>query len=299
MTMHIGHVALRVTDLERSVAHAKRALGLRERAQSDGEVFLSSNGKHHELQLIAADAAGMDHIGLEVEGAEALADVRERALAAGARMLDEAPGEAGIGEAARFLGPAGMVYEVYDGMERESLSIHTYLRPGVRRLGHLSFACEDAGEVVAFWRDGLGFRVSDQLGPLTWMRCDTDHHGLAVTPRPAGNVLHHHAWEVQDWGALGQYCDDIARDGLTLSWGPVRHGPGFNLSTYLPDPEGGIIEVYADLLQIHDETTYTPVDWSAETRALNLWGPLPGEDLLAAGVPVLTPRSEHDLRRTA
>src|SRR5436309_1298657 len=79
-----------------------------------------------------------------------------------------------VGEAIRFAGPAGIVYEVYDGMERESLSTQTYLRPGIRKLGHLSFACERPEEVAAFWRDGLGFRVSDQAGPMTWMRCDTD-----------------------------------------------------------------------------------------------------------------------------
>jgi catechol-2,3-dioxygenase len=286
MTMHIGHVALRVTDLERSVAHVRSVLGLRERARSDGQVLLSSNEKHHELQLIAADAPGVDHIGLEVEGAEELTDVRERALAAGAQVLDDVPEKAGIGDAVRFAGPAGMVYEVYDGMEREPLSIQTSLRPGIRKLGHLSFACENPAEVVAFWRDGLGLRISDQLGPLTWMRCDSDHHGLAVAPRPQGNVLHHYAWQIQDWGALGQYCDDIARDGLTLSWGPVRHGPGFNVAAYLPDPDGAIIEVYADLLQIDDDRAYQPVDWTGESRALNLWGPLPSEELLMAGVPL-------------
>jgi catechol 2,3-dioxygenase len=286
MTMHIGHVALRVTDLERSVAHVKNVLGLHERARSDGEVLLSSNEKHHELQLIAADAAAVDHIGLEVEGGDELARVRASALAAGAEMLEEASGEAVIGDAIRFVGPAGMVYEVYDGMDREPLSTNTYLRPGIRKLGHLSFACENPVEVVAFWRDALGFRISDEAGGLTWMRCDSDHHGLAVSPRPHGNVLHHHAWQIQDWGALGQYCDDIARDGLTLSWGPVRHGPGFNVATYLPDPDGVIIEVYADLLRIDDERAYMPIDWSNEPRALNLWGPLPGEDLLLAGIPL-------------
>jgi len=286
MTMHIGHVALRVTDLERSVAHAKNVLGLHERARSDGEVLLSSNEKHHELQLIAADEAAVDHVGLEVESADELAHVITTAVAAGAELLDHAREEAGIGDAVRFAGPAGIVYEVYDGMARDPLSTSTYLRPGIRKLGHLSFAVENPVEVVAFWRDGLGFRISDQAGPLTWMRCDTDHHGLAVSPRPHGNVLHHHAWQIQDWGALGQYCDDIARDGMTLSWGPVRHGPGFNLATYLPGPDGVITEVYADLLQIDDERAYEPIDWSDEPRALNLWGPLPGEDLLMAGIPL-------------
>jgi catechol 2,3-dioxygenase len=291
MGMHIGHVALRTTDLDRAVQHVTDVLGLHERARSSSQVLLSSNEKHHELQLIAADEAGLDHVGLEVESPEELARVREQALAAGATLLDDAPDVPGLGEAIRFAGPAGIVYEVYDGMERESLSTQTYLRSGIRKLGHLSFACERPEEVAVFWRDGLGFRVSDQAGPLTWMRCDTDHHGLAVAPRPEGNVLHHHAWQVQDLAALGQYCDDIARGGRTLSWGPVRHGPGYNLAAYVPDPDGAIIEVYADLLQIYDERAYEPVDWSGEPRALNLWGPLPGEELLMAGVPVAAPVS--------
>jgi catechol 2,3-dioxygenase len=293
MSMHIGHVALRVTNLERSVAHVQSVLGLRQRARSGDAVLLSSNEKHHELELIPDEAAGLDHVGLEVESSEELAAVRARAIRAGARVLDATASEAGIGPAIRFSGPAGIVYEVYDGMEREPLSVHTYLRPGVRKLGHLTFLCEKPDEIVAFWGDVLGFRISDEAGGITWMRCDADHHGLSVGPRPDGDVLHHHAWQVQDWSALAQCCDDIARMGLTLSWGPVRHGPGFNLAAYVPDPDGPMIEVYADLLQIHDERAYERIDWSNEPRALNLWGPMPDEALLAAGAPVLPPAGEH------
>jgi catechol 2,3-dioxygenase len=289
MRMHIGHVALRVTDLERSVEHVESVLGLRVRMRSDGEALLTSNEKHHELQLIAAESAGFDHVGLEVESAADLDEVRARALAAGAQLLEVPADEVGLGAGARFSGPAGIVYEVYDGMERDPLSIHTYLRPGIRKFGHLTFLCEQPEQVVTFWKNGLGFRVSDEAGGITWMRCDSDHHGLSVGPRPAGNVLHHYAWQVQDLASLGQYCDDIARLGLTLDWGPVRHGPGFNLAAYLRDPDDAIIEVYADLLQIHDERAYERIDWSNEPRALNLWGPLPSEDLLAAGVPVIAP----------
>ena len=288
MPIHIGHVALRVTDLKRSVAHVQGVLGLRERARTPGEVLLSSNEKHHELQMIAAEAPGFDHVGLEVESAAELEAVAERAVAAGARMLDRGA-EDGLGTSVRFAGPEGIVYELYDGMERDPLTLHSHLRAGIRKLGHLTFLCADPEEQVAFWGEGLGFRVSDRAGGMTWMRCDSDHHGLAVGPRPEGNVLHHYAWQVQDLAALGQYCDDVARHGLTLSWGPVRHGPGFNFAAYLPDADGAIIEVYADLLQIHDERSYRPIDWSDEPRALNLWGPLPGEDVMMAGVPVTAP----------
>jgi catechol 2,3-dioxygenase len=293
MTMHIGHVALRVKDLPRSVDHVTRVLGLTETTRTGHQALLSSNEKHHELQLIAGDAPGLDHIGLEVESEAELDEVRQRASSAGARILTTSADEEGLGRAIRFVGPADMVYEVYDGMRREPLTINSHLKPRTRKLGHLTFFCASPDDVVAFWRDALGFRVSDQADGMTWMRCDTDHHGLSVGAHPAGaNILHHHAWEVQDWGALAQYCDDVALQGMTLLWGPVRHGPGFNLAAYVRDAEGAVIEVYADLLQIRDERAYRPIDWSDEPRALNLWGPPPSQELLTAGVPVLAPSAE-------
>jgi catechol 2,3-dioxygenase len=292
--MHMGHVALRVTDLDRTVAHVVQALGLRETRRTAHEVLLSANRKHHELQLIASDAAGLDHVGLEVEGVAELDAVRARVEASGATILTgEAGDEPGIGPAIRFMGPAGIVYEVYDGMQRRPLTIDDPLTSGIRKFGHLTFYSNEADAVVAFWVDVLGFRVSDVAEGLTWTRCDQDHHGLAVLDFPDGTLLHHHAWAVSDWSALGVYCDSLARHGLSLAWGPVRHGPGFNLATYLADPDGAMIEVYTDLLQIQDERAYVPIDWSDEPRALNLWGPPAGPEVLSAGIPVLAPRGER------
>jgi catechol 2,3-dioxygenase-like lactoylglutathione lyase family enzyme len=292
--MHMGHVALRVTDLDRTVTHVTQALGLHETGRTEHEVLLSANRKHHELQLIASDTAGLDHVGLEVESAAELDDVRARVEGSGATMLAaDAWDEPGIGAAIRFVGPAGIVYEVYDGMQRHPLTIDEPLTSGIERFGHLTFYSNEAEAVVAFWVDVLGFRISDVAEGLTWTRCDQDHHGLAVLDFPDGTLLHHHAWAVSDWSAMGVYCDSLARHGLSLAWGPVRHGPGFNLATYLPDPDGAMIEVYTDLLQIDDERSYVPIDWSDEPRALNLWGPPPGPEVLSAGIPVLAPRGER------
>jgi catechol-2,3-dioxygenase len=286
MAMHIGHVGLRVRDLERSGAFAKQVLGLTESPAGPGELLLSANEKHHELQLIAAEAPGFDHVGLEVEGEAELQAVAERVLAAGGVEIDDHDPGPGVGRCRRFSDPAGIEYEIYTEMRRTPLSTASHLKPLIKKLGHLTFLSADAEAILAFWLDGLGFRVSDQFEGQTWTRCDADHHGLAVGPRESGTVFHHHAWEVQDWGALGAYCDQLAVEGLALSWGPVRHGPGFNRATYLLDVDGGAIEVYSDLLRIEDEAAYRAVDWSTQPGALNLWGPGPGEDLLEAGIAV-------------
>jgi catechol 2,3-dioxygenase len=288
MGMHIGHVALRLTDAESYAGFAIDALGLRETERTDSAILLAASEKHHELELLSGDRDGLDHIGLEVESGEELLALRAAVEAAGVSCGSVPEGRtAGLGEAIRFSGPGGIGHEVYIGMPRQAASFSGYTQRPVRRFGHLTLASTDHLAVEAFWIEVLGFRVSDRLGPVAWLRCDPDHHGLAISPGSAGTKLHHQAWQTQDLGTLGSYCDELARRGHSLKWGPVRHGPGFNIATYLPDPAGGLVEVYADLLQIYDDAGYVPHDWTGEANALNLWGPPMPEDFLDFGLPAL------------
>jgi catechol-2,3-dioxygenase len=288
--MHFGHVALQVQELERSVTHATATLGLRESLRDGQSVYLTANDKHHELQILGTGTAGLDHVGLEVEHDRELDELRDRAVTAGARILSEHPGEPGLASALRFEGPGGVVFEVYVGMERTPLSVDTVLRPFARRLGHVNLLSDEKAELERFILDVLGFRVSDRLGEVaTWMRCDTDHHGIALANTSAGTRLHHHAWELESWSAMGQYADHVSRLGQQFIWGPGRHGPGFNQFTYLLDPDGVVVEAYSDLQRIYDDASYKPIDWSNEPRALNLWGPMLPSDWGQHGVPVLEP----------
>jgi catechol 2,3-dioxygenase len=288
MTMHIGHFAFRSSDLEASAAFMRRALGLRTSAESAGQVFLSASGKHHELQVVSGELTGLDHVGLELESETELEAATDRAVAAGGRVLDSAPSEPGIGTSVRIVAAGGIVYELYVSMERRPLDVAGLIEPGVRRLGHLTFLAETYDEIREFWLEGLGFRISDELDGMTWARCDPDHHGLAIFRVPHGTVLHHHAWEVQDLAAMGRLFDAWAVEGLRLVWGPVRHGPGSNLAAYVQTPDGGVIEIYADMLRINDESGYRPVDWGSVEGSTNLWGPAAPAELFEMGLPVLS-----------
>jgi catechol 2,3-dioxygenase len=290
MRMHMGHVALRVTDVERSADHLSAILGLRRTIESAGAVALSCNEKHHEVQLLEAAQAGLDHIGLEVEQEEDLDRLRDALIAAGAEILSESPEEEGLGQAIRAVGPMDVVFELYTSMEREPLSVEHYMPPLGRRFGHVTFASDQRAEMERFLTDVLGFRITDTLGDrVSWLRCDTDHHGIALVDAGA-NSLHHYAFELENWSAIQRYADHLAFLGEELVWGPGRHGPVRNLYTYTPDPEGAIVEAYSDLLVVPDERNYTPIDWSVRgERALNLWGPPPPSDWRDYGVPTLAP----------
>lgn len=141
-----------------------------------------------------------------------------------------------------------------------------------------------------FLIDVLTFRITDTLGQrVSWLRCDTDHHGIALVDAKK-TELHHYAFELENWSAIERYCDHLAFLGERLVWGPGRHGPGRNLFTYLPDPDETIVEAYADLLVVPDDASYRPIDWSVRGEsALNLWGPMPPPDWRDYGVPILAP----------
>lgn len=289
MGMHTGHLALRVTDVDTYVEHITATLGLTVLARGEDEAFLGTQGARHELQLIRADAPAFDHFGLMVETAGEFDAAVERAVAAGGRLVDAHGDERGCDRSACVVGPAGIVYQLYLPTARAPLTLARNLDRALRRFGHLTFLSCEAEALARFWGEGLGFHLSDEATGFTWMRCDAYHHSLAVGPHPETTVLHHHAWEIQDVAALTKHCDTNALAGRPQAWGPVRHGPGFNLATYMPDAGGALIEVYSDLLIIEDDENYVPIDWSNEPLALNLWGTMPPPEALSMGIPVIAP----------
>jgi catechol 2,3-dioxygenase len=290
MRMHMGHVALRVSNAERSADHLSSALGLRRTDESPGSIALSCNEKHHEVEFLQSELPGLDHLGLEVEDERDLDRIRDALIAAGAHILSESPEEEGLGQAIRALGPMDVVFEIYTAMAREPLSVEHYMPPLARRFGHVTFATDQRAEMERFLIDVFDFRITDVLGDrVSWLRCDTDHHGIALVDAQA-NSLHHYAFELENWAAIQRYADHLAFLGKELVWGPGRHGPGRNLYTYMPDPDNAIIEAYADLLVVPDESNYRPIDWSIRgEKALNLWGPPPPSDWRDYGVPTLAP----------
>lgn len=84
--MRLGHVQLRVRDLETSRAFYERVLGWATRETGRGVAFLGGGREHHQLALLAVghDAAaapfavGLSHVAFEVETREAWVDIYRR-----------------------------------------------------------------------------------------------------------------------------------------------------------------------------------------------------------------------------
>jgi catechol 2,3-dioxygenase-like lactoylglutathione lyase family enzyme len=288
MVTRIGHVALRVTDLETSVAFAEEVLGLREAERASGISYLTCNERHHELQLIASEEAGCDHVGLEVATADDLDVLRDRLVAEGAPILSEQPEERGIEQALRFEAPGGHVFELFTGMARGETTRYATPAAQPRKFGHVTLKSDDPPTLEGFLSRALGFRLSDRMGKaLSWMRCSSDHHGIGIV-KGTPDSLHHYAFELESWATIEQAADHLLVHDRRFIYGPGRHGPGNNLFSYFVDPEGVMVEYFADLLRIDNDAKWRAGDWPEVGETINQWGPLPPADFLDYVTPYRT-----------
>jgi catechol 2,3-dioxygenase-like lactoylglutathione lyase family enzyme len=280
----VGHIALRVRDLNAAVDFQRDVLGLVETERRGRVAYLTCNERHHELILIESERRGYDHIALEVADAAALEAVRRDAVAAGGELLGEIfDDEPGIDRAALVRGPAGHVYKLFCGMQTLGAA-----PPGDRpsRFEHASIKARRLGPVERFLADGLGFRFSDRMGrTASWWHCDADHHGMALIFGPR-HELSHYAWSVPDLNAIGRVADRLAARGRKLVFGPSRHGPGNNLFAYFKDADGALVECCADLAVMPPHGDYVPKRWPGGFGAINRWGGPPPPSFLLAGYPV-------------
>jgi catechol 2,3-dioxygenase len=283
----IGHLAIRVRDLDAAVHCATQVMGMREVERRDGCVYLTLGDEHHTLQYLDADADELDHLGLEAAGPAGLAEVRRRVDDEGLEVISETPLDEGIAEGFAFVGPDAVVYEIYINMDRGQPPYHpTGVRPS--RLGHFTMHPEDPQAVRSFLERVLGFRLSDTIsGDGYFLRCNAEHHGFGLF-RGIGK-LHHAGWAVQSVAELGRLGDLLDEQGRHLVWGPLRHGAGDNIAAYFVEPAGSVVEYYADMEHIYDEGSFRPRTWdSSDPRWYSRWSPGRPEGFRDFG---LTPRA--------
>ena len=150
-----------------------------------------------------------------------------------------------------------------------------------RRLGHIVLGTPKFKEATAFFVEGLGFRISDQIlkGVATFARIESDHHNLLIQPGPT-SYLNHYAMELDDFDAVGKAGQAVLAERQDASIvGVGRHFLGSNIFWYMLDPAGQMFEFFSDMDQIIDEAAWEKDhcrrDWEGEDgpAGFSVWGP--------------------------
>jgi len=149
-----------------------------------------------------------------------------------------------------------------------------------RKLGHAVVGSVDGPATIRFFREGLGFKLSDEIkGEGAFLRCSTDHHNLLVLNQPI-NYLHHTSWQVDDVDEVGRGASAMLEGHPERHvWGLGRHHAGSNFFWYLKDPAGNFSEYYSDMDCIVDDQLWTPEVLEGAKGLFN-WGPPPPPSFL-------------------
>jgi catechol 2,3-dioxygenase len=288
--LRVGHVALQVADLDRSVAYARDVLGLRVSRRDEGAAYLTCNRRHHELVLLAGHTTACDHLAFEALSRDAYAVLVERIEASGVAILDRGRLEPGIEDAIRFVAPGGFVIEAFHGMAHDQPAAYDSIAPRPRKFEHITVKSTHKDELEQLLVDVVGLRLSDRAeDAISWLRAGDEHHGVSVIGADV-DALHHYAWQYDGFGTLGRVGDHLMDHGRTFLWGPGHHGIGDNYFAYAFDGDGVIVEYSAGIQRIEHDESYVARVWPDEPLSVNRWGnPPPPQEFIDGGVPALPP----------
>jgi len=274
------HLELGVPDLEEAVGFYSEIIGMSELAREDGVVYLGFGlDDNYDLALRAGEGVG--HFAFRVDDAEEI-EAYQRRLEAENISYERRDGtEFSQTEAVRFHLPSGHQMEfvtVHDRSEYQLETRHAHPRTrGILPLDndHLGLMAENVQELSEFFRDVLGFKISEYVVPepgqafwiLGFVRNGPYHHDISIA---AGDrSLHHYAVTVSSFEHIKLACDMLAGAGQTIELGPSRHPAGSNLFIYVRLPGGHRVEFSAEMAFLRDDVPMKELDSST---SLDAWG---------------------------
>jgi catechol 2,3-dioxygenase len=264
----LHHLALESAKPESMADFFSRVVGMRKEQQADGSWYCHAAERH--VLVYPGQNGGLRFGAYALENEQALEQVRARALSQGTK-LEPSPSPLFGASAFSVVDPDGN--RLVFGTTAADQPVEGDPLPA--RLQHLVVRSTDPDAIVAFYRDSLGFVVSDRVlddaGVLRacFLRSDAEHHAFAVF-RSAKAQLDHHSYETASWDTLRDWADHMAGRGVPLVWGVGRHGPGNDLFFMVHDPDGNLVEISADLeICAPNRATGT---WPHAHSTLNQWG---------------------------
>jgi catechol 2,3-dioxygenase len=149
-------------------------------------------------------------------------------------------------------------------------------RFALRKIGHVVLNVSDLEASLRFYTELLGLEVSDRYpdsmvpGGMVFMRCNTDHHGVALVGGAAKaerTSLNHFAFEVGTPEEVFRARTWLREHGVPIVF-EGRRRAGCQLAIEFTDPDGNNLEVYWGLDQIGTGASARPASEWRPARSL-------------------------------
>jgi catechol 2,3-dioxygenase len=160
----------------------------------------------------------------------------------------------------------------------------------IGKIGHVVLNVRDVAKSAEFYTQILGFRISDVYpdemvpGGMVFMRCNTDHHGIALVgslSEPAENAdLNHIAFEVPSLDDVIRARDHLQRHQVQIDFAGRRRA-GCQIAVEFRDPDNHRLEIYWGIDQFGSEgKARSPAEWDGKPSIeAAIAAPVPGQDV--------------------
>lgn len=141
----------------------------------------------------------------------------------------------------------------------------------IEKIGHVVLRSSDLERSVQFYTQILGFHISDVYpeemipGCMVFMRCNPDHHGVALVGAGPGQSdhieLHHMAFEVSTLNEVFRSREHLRKHQVPIDF-EGRRRAGCQIAVEFRDPDDHRLEIYWGLDQIGTDGYARPKeDW--------------------------------------
>ena len=274
----LGYLGIGTERLDDWTNFATNWLGMQPVDRGAGTRAFRMDDRKQRLVVDRALPEGQRYFGWEVADAAALDTLAARLDAAGVAVRREPAALADqrfVGGLISFTDPAGNRLEAFHGAQiadepfRPGRSISGF-RTGALGMGHAVLMVPNIDTALPFYRDLLGFRISDFIRtPFVgyFLHVNPRHHSLALFEGPHSG-MHHLMVELYSFDDVGQGYDIALGEKEKIVATLGRHPNDLVTSFYMHTPSDILVEYGWGGCEV-DDATWQPHEM---TSVASFWG---------------------------
>jgi len=294
MNIHsLGYIVVNSTDPKTWSEYGRKVLGLMDsteqlKAAGNDTVFLKMDERPYRIIIEKAAVDNYQASGWEVAN-EAEFNAAINKLEKHGINFERANSELitarQVQDLVSFADPDGNKHELFWGIISDfsqfasPVGIKQFIT-GDQGFGHTVLPTPSFDQSLAFYRDVMGFGVSDLMKirftpdpqepekRLYFMHCNERHHSLAILEAPMPSNCVHVMIEADRVDEVGRAMDRMKAENIKLTGTLGRHANDHMLSFYMLTPSGFMLEFGAEGRTIEDWSKYS----NFQSTVNSFWG---------------------------
>lgn len=282
-----------VKDIKSWENYATDMVGLQVSERLDnGTLYLRQDEYHHRFIIEPTGEDDVKYMGWMVSSHDDLAEYQSRLKAIGIEVDDGSPEECQyrkVDEFITFKDPSGNRIELFYGFatmaaRRFQSPLHlSQFVTGSQGFGHIGLCVDDVDESERFYRDILGFRLTDHIVntrpdgeemKMAFFHVNPRHHSLALFPMFPNSKqrMNHIMMQVNDIDDVGVSYDMVQERGIAIRGTLGRHVNDRMISYFMETPSPFSIEIGWGAREVDDDTWQVQMHRTTAESPGHIWG---------------------------